>query len=283
MTNLPAAEPNTFDQLLGDVETQANKTVNEMIDAANKVAKMLTDAANGVVNTLESLIPFHSSTIDKAIDKWNNDIQPTFEKGLNELDKNLRNSVDKLAGDPTSLKRYADNYANAATTIYVHTDGSVQQDLTLLGESWSGPAFDMFSTVATEQDTALQSLRDALVNGGSQTMAAANKIQGLWIQLLSEFAGFDSDILNIFAGLTNASNVLACDVPGVLSAIATIWTRVDDIATDLLNFMNAQDTTDSYSWTVLAQGSDGLPQNQWPAVGPLAAQTIDDPGNWKTK
>lgn len=283
MSTLPVAAPTTFDELLGKVQEAANTAVNDLFAAAQKIVDMLNDAANGIVNTLVSLIPFHDSDIDKAIDRWNHEINPQLSAAINSLFTNVQNAVDKLAGEPLVLKQAADSWANAATTIYAHSQGTVAQDLTLLGESWEGSAFDMFSTVANEQDGALQALRDAMVNGGTQTMAAAGKIQQLWIDLLDNFAGSYADVLNILSGLTDASSVISLELPGVLSGIATVWTRIENIAKVLLDFMNAQDTTDSYSWVVLAQGADGLPQNQWPSIGPLGASTMDDPGNWHAK
>lgn len=238
---------------------------------------MLNGAAGSFAQFLDDILPGENE-LEHAIDKWNNDLCPAIEQGINSLSQNVQSAVDRLAGNPMDLRQYAENFANAKVDLY--KQGSMAQKITTLGQSWEGDAYDSYSTVATEQDEALHAISTALESGATNTMAAANKILDLWRQLVREFTGFQSDIIRLLASATDASKVLTLEVPTILEAIAVIWDKINNIADILADFMIGQATTDALNWLMLKNGSDGLPENRWPAIEEDSSDTMDDPSAW---
>jgi uncharacterized protein YukE len=272
-----AADPQEFFDLVYQVDELARKAIDEIVDEAGKIADMLNGAAGSFGQFLDDILPGENE-LEHAIDKWNNDLCPAIEQGINSLSQNVQSAVDRLAGNPMDLKQYAENFANAKVDLY--KPGSMAQKITTLGQSWEGNAYDAYSTVATEQDEALHAISTALESGATNTMAAANKILDLWRQLVREFTGFQSDIIRLLASATDASKVLTLEVPTILEAIAVIWDKINNIADILADFMIGQATTDALNWLMLKNGSDGLPENRWPAIEEDSSDTMDDPKAW---
>ena len=272
-----AADPQEFFDLVYQVDELARKAIDEIVDEAGKIADMLNGAAGSFGQFLDDILPGENE-LEHAIDKWNNDLCPAIEQGINSLSQNVQSAVDRLAGNPMDLKQYAENFANAKVDLY--KPGSMAQKITTLGQSWEGNAYDAYSTVATEQDEALHAISTALESGATNIMAAANKILDLWRQLVREFTGFQSDIIRLLASATDASKVLTLEVPTILEAIAVIWDKINNIADILADFMIGQATTDALNWLMLKNGSDGLPENRWPAIEEDSSDTMDDPKAW---
>lgn len=272
-----AGDPQEFFDLVYQVDELARKAIDEIVDEAGKIADMLNGAAGSFAQFLDDILPGENE-LEHAIDKWNNDLCPAIEQGINSLSQNVQSAVDRLAGNPMDLRQYAENFANAKVDLY--KQGSMAQKITTLGQSWEGDAYDSYSTVATEQDEALHAISTALESGATNTMAAANKILDLWRQLVREFTGFQSDIIRLLASATDASKVLTLEVPTILEAIAVIWDKINNIADILADFMIGQATTDALNWLMLKNGSDGLPENRWPAIEEDSSDTMDDPGAW---
>lgn len=272
-----AGDPQEFFDLVYQVDELARKAIDEIVDEAGKIADMLNGAAGSFAQFLDDILPGENE-LEHAIDKWNNDLCPAIEQGINSLSQNVQSAVDRLAGSPMDLRQYAENFANAKVDLY--KQGSMAQKITTLGQSWEGDAYDSYSTVATEQDEALHAISTALESGATNTMAAANKILDLWRQLVREFTGFQSDIIRLLASATDASKVLTLEVPTILEAIAVIWDKINNIADILADFMIGQATTDALNWLMLKNGSDGLPENRWPAIEEDSSDTMDDPSAW---
>lgn len=272
-----AGDPQEFFDLVYQVDELARKAIDEIVDEATKIADMLNGAAGSFAQFLDDILPGENE-LEHAIDKWNNDLCPAIEQGINSLSQNVQSAVDRLAGSPMDLRQYAENFANAKVDLY--KQGSMAQKITTLGQSWEGDAYDSYSTVATEQDEALHAISTALESGATNTMAAANKILDLWRQLVREFTGFQSDIIRLLASATDASKVLTLEVPTILEAIAVIWDKINNIADILADFMIGQATTDALNWLMLKNGSDGLPENRWPAIEEDSSDTMDDPSAW---
>jgi len=267
----------TFDEMAEQVATKADEAINDIIDEGKRIADMLNDAASGFGGWVAGIF---SDEVEDAIEKWNNEILPAINDGISQIATEVDKAVDQLAGDPPSLISYANAFADAKTKLYQSGASTMAQEITLLGQSWEGDAFEVYSTVATEQDTALFDLSTALEHGGEQTMNAANKILELWRQLIREFTSFQTDIINLLASATDASKVLSFEAPVILEAIAVIWDKVWAIVDLLLEFMTSQATTDAYSWRTLENGSSGLPQNKWPPIAEGSSDTMNDGGNW---
>lgn len=271
-------DPQYFSDLVSQVDGLAEDTIDDIVAGANKIADMLNGAAASFGQFLDDILPGENE-VEKAIEKWNNELCPAIEEGLADIRTEVGKAVDSLAGNPMSLKDYAENFANAKTKLY--KPGSMAQKLTALGTSWEGHAYDTYNTVATEQDAALLQLSTALEEGATNTTAAANKILHLWRDLVREFASYQTDIINLLASATDASKVISFEVPTILEAIAVIWQKVVDIADILAEFMIDTATTDSINWLMLKNGSDGLPANKWPKIEETSSDTINDSGAWE--
>lgn len=273
------SDPSYFEDLVSTISEQTTKFIDDLVDGANRIADMLDDASSGVSGFFDDILP--GDAVDKAIEKWNNEIQPAIQEGVDKVRTEVQQAVDQLAGNPMDLIDYSNAYADAKTKLY--RAQTLDQLLLSLSNAWEGQAYDAYALVAGEQNTALHDLTTALENGATQTNAAAQKILTLWKDLAHQYLGFGADILDILASATNASNVISFEVPTILQAISKVWNKILDIADILVEFMIGQATEDSLSWRMLNNGSDGLPQNQWPVVLESTSDAINDPHNWEAQ
>lgn len=270
------SDPSYFEDLVNDISEKTEQFINDLIDGATRIADMLNDAASGFSGFVDDILP--GDEVDRAIDKWNDEILPAIQDGIDRVHNEVQQAVDQLAGNPMDLIDYSHAYADAKTRLY--RAQTLDQLLLSLGNAWEGQAYDAYALVAGEQNTALHDLSTALENGATQTNAAAQKILTLWKDLAHSYLGFGADILEILSSATNASNVISFEVPTILEAIAKMWNKILEIADILVEFMIGQATEDSLSWRMLNNGSDGLPQNQWPVVLESTSDSINDPNNW---
>jgi uncharacterized protein YukE len=269
--------PGEFWELVDQVEELGDKVVQDICDTAGKAADALNDAANGVLNTLKRLLP-GTSTIDKAIDKWNNEIEPAIQKGIDELPGQIAEAVSQLAGDPKALMEYAAAFTDAKGTLY--TNNTLDQDIAQLGFSWHGDAYTAYSTVASKQSAALQALANNLQQGGQLTTDGANKILGLWLDLVNEFMTFEADALSLIGKFADMGAVLGAEVSPILDTIGAVAGKVWDVTDILAEFWKDQVTTTTMSWNALNAGFDGMPQNQWPVISEGMSDAMNDPARW---
>jgi hypothetical protein len=269
--------PQYFAELVDDIDQKAQEAMGEIVDKANWVADKLEGAAGGVLETLGHLIPGESD-VEKAIDKWNNEIAPAIQEQINKLATEVADAVGKLAGEPLTLIDYSEKMIAAKATLYRQT--TLKQDITNLGNTWEGAAYNSYSTVASEQSDALLALANSLQTGGELTRAGADRILQLWLDLYQHFYTFQADALSVIGSLADVGKLLGAEIAPIMDAIALVWTKVNDVALTLGEFFKNQITEASLGWEKLDSGSDGLPQNHWPRIAETSSDTMDDPANW---
>lgn len=271
------SDPMTFADFLNDFNEKYMKFQQDFIDACGDIVDMLNDAAGSIGEFFDDILP-GGGTVDKAIDKWNDEINPALGQAFTEIQTKVNEAVNDLVGSPLDLQTWAEAYAGAKSDLYKQR--SFGETAAAVSGKWSGPAFEKYDVVDTEQNDALLALANALTEGGKLTSAAANKILTLWRKLIYEFASFGSDILSILSSATNASNIISFEVPTILEACAKVWQKVVNIVDLLMEFMISQGTTDTINWIALAEGATGLPGNQWPPISEAASDTMNDSDNW---
>src|SRR4051794_29823909 len=158
--------PQFFEELVDDIDRKAQDAINEIVDKANWVADKLDGAAGSFLEGLGHLIPGESD-VEKAIDKWNNEIQPAIQEQVYKLGSEVADAVGKLAGEPLTLIDYSKRMVAAKATLYRQT--TLAQDITNLGSTWEGAAYNSYQTVAAEQSDAILALANSLQTGGELT------------------------------------------------------------------------------------------------------------------
>lgn len=269
--------PQSFWELVDEVDKKTDQIIDDIVDKANWAAGKLEDAANGVLATLGRLVPGESDA-EKAIDKWNSELQPAIQKGVNEIAQKVSDAVSELTGEPATLIDYSKAYIAAKATLY--KSNTLMQDITNLGNSWEGDAFESYKTVATEQSDALLALANNLQLGGDLTRDGADKILQLWLDLLSNFVDYASQAISVIGSCADVGKALGAWISTIADAFALIVQKIGDVAILLGTFWKDQITQGSESWEMLVAGFDGLPNNQWPMISESSSDTINDPANW---
>ncbi|TNM40485.1 hypothetical protein FHP29_10585 [Nocardioides albidus] len=269
--------PQTFDELVDKVEEKTEQMIDDLVDKANWAAGKLEDAANSVLAKLGRLIPGESEA-EKAIDKWNDEIQPEIQKGINELRGKVARAVGELAGDPLSLIDYSKAYIAAKATLYQST--TLNQDIVSLGNTWEGPAYNAYSTVATEQSDALLALSNNLQLGGDLTRDGADRILQLWLDLITNYIDYATSAISLVGSFADVGKALGAWIPAIADAFALIIQKIGDVAVLLLTFWKNQVTQASESWEILTAGFDGLPNNHWPKISEGSSDDINNPAGW---
>lgn len=269
--------PQEFWELVDGIDDKVEEVLGELADKANWVADKLESAANGVLATLGHLIPGESD-VEKAIKKWNSEIQPAIQKEIWRISTEVSKAVSKLAGNPVALIQHSDKMFAVKGTIYTST--TLQQDITNLGNTWSGAAYESYKTVAGEQSDALLALANSLQEGGTLTRNGADQILSLWLDLYTHFYEFQSQALSVIGSLADVGKLLGAEIAPIMDAIALIWDKINAIAVTLGTFFKNQITEAAAGWTKLDSGSDGLPQNHWPMISEGSSDSMNDPARW---
>lgn len=269
--------PQSFWELVDEVDKKTDQIIDDIVDKANWAAGKLEDAANGVLATLGRLVPGESDA-EKAIDKWNSELQPAIQKGVNEIAQKVSDAVSELTGEPATLIDYSKAYIAAKATLY--KSNTLMQDITNLGNTWEGDAFESYKTVATEQSDALLALANNLQLGGYLTRDGADKILQLWLDLLSNFVDYASQAISVIGSCADVGKALGAWISTIADAFALIVQKIGDVAILLGTFWKDQITQGSESWEMLVAGFDGLPNNQWPMISESSSDTINDHANW---
>lgn len=272
-----SGDPKTFADLLEQFNEKYGDFQDQFWDSYNKIIDMLNGAAASFGQFLDDILP-GKNEVEHAIKKWNDEIEPALTKGMREIQEKLQDAVNRLAGNPGNLQIWAQNYVDAQGMIFKQrNDVEIASDVE---GAWSGAAYDKYKAVSDVQLSHLEKLGEALEEGGKLTSAAANKILELWRKLIYEFASFGTDILDILASATDASKIISFEVPTIIEAVAKVWQKVVNITDLLLEFMNAQATTDTINWQALANTSGGVANNEWPLISEGASDTMNDGGAW---
>lgn len=271
------ADPKTFADLWVQFGEEWDTFSEEFWGAIDKIAGIIDDALGGFGQFLDDITPMEN-TAEHAQEKWNNEIYPALKTGFEEIVEKVEEAVNDLAGNPLDLQHFAELFVKAKGDLFQQRGfGEAARGIS---DSWEGVAFDKYDVVAGEQNDALKLLADALDEGGKLTSTAAAKILQLWSDLIDEFATFYADILQLLASASDVSKIFSLEVPTVLEACAAVWRKVAAITKLLRDFMISQGTTDTTAWLSLANGSGGLPNNEWPPISETASDAINDPHHW---
>ena len=163
--------PQDFWDFIDQIDDQVAEIIDDIFDAACDAADALNDAANGVLATLGRLVPGESDA-EKAIKKWNNEILPAIEQGMDDIRTKVSEAVSDFVGNPGNLLDYAHQMSTAKATLY--QTSTLNQEVTNLGNTWEGPAYNYYATVAGEQSDAMLALANDLQKGGELTAKGAD-------------------------------------------------------------------------------------------------------------
>lgn len=269
--------PQTFWDFLDLVDEEVERVIDDIVEKANWAAEQLEDAANGLLATLGRLIPGESEA-EKAIEKWNTEIVPAIEQAISDIRTNVADAIADFFGEPLDLLDYSRQMIAAKEALY--TQSTLAQDITTLGTTWSGPAYQSYQTVATEQSDALLALANNLQAGGQLVRDGAETIFSYWLEVVRDLHGYSADEIAIIGGFADVGKALGGWISAAADAVALIWRTLGDVALDLVEVWKDQVTGASVNWQVISAGFDGLPQNRWPVISEGSSDAINDPANW---
>lgn len=269
--------PQTFWDFLDLVDEEVERVIDDIVEKANWAAEQLEDAANGLLATLGRLIPGESEA-EKAIEKWNTEIVPAIEQAISDIRTNVADAIADFFGEPLDLLDYSRQMIAAKEALY--TQSTLAQDITTLGTTWSGPAYQSYQTVATEQSDALLALANNLQAGGQLVRDGAETIFSYWLEVVRDLHGYSADAIAIIGGFADVGKALGGWISAAADAVALIWRTLGDVALDLVEVWKDQVTGASVNWQVISAGFDGLPQNRWPVISEGSSDAINDPANW---
>ncbi len=269
--------PQTFWDFLDLVDEEVERVIDDIVEKANWAAEQLEDAANGLLATLGRLIPGESEA-EKAIEKWNTEIVPAIEQAISDIRTNIVDAIADFFGEPLDLLDYSRQMIAAKEALY--TQSTLAQDITTLGTTWSGPAYQSYQTVATEQSDALLALANNLQAGGQLVRDGAETIFSYWLEVVRDLHGYSADAIAIIGGFADVGKALGGWISAAADAVALIWRTLGDVALDLVEVWKDQITGASVNWQVISAGFDGLPQNRWPVISEGSSDAINDPANW---
>lgn len=269
--------PQTFWDFLDLVDEEVERVIDDIVEKANWAAEQLEDAANGLLATLGRLIPGESEA-EKAIEKWNTEIVPAIEQAISDIRTNVADAIADFFGEPLDLLDYSRQMIAAKEALY--TQSTLAQDITTLGTTWSGPAYQSYQTVATEQSDALLALANNLQAGGQLVRDGAETIFSYWLEVVRDLHGYSADAIAIIGGFADVGKALGGWISAAADAVALIWRTLGDVALDLVEVWKDQITGASVNWQVISAGFDGLPQNRWPVISEGSSDAINDPANW---
>jgi uncharacterized protein YukE len=259
------------------MDEKIEEVINDLVDKANWAADKLEDAASGVIAGLGHLVPGESEA-EKAIKKWNDELQPAIQEGIYKVWDEVSSAVSDLAGDPLDLISYSAKMIAAKETLY--QQNTLDQDITNLGNTWTGTAYESYKTVASEQSAALLALANTLQAGGQLTRDGADRILSLWLELIQEFVSYSASAISVIGSCADVGKALGAWISTIADAIALIWQTVGDLGVTLGKFFKDQILQASAGWEMISAGSDGLANNQWPMIAETTSDTMNHPGSW---
>lgn len=269
--------PQDFWEFVDQIDEQVQAILDDIFDAACDAADALSDAASGVLATLGRLVPGESDA-EKAIKKWNDEIVPAIEQGMADIQTKVSEAVSDFFGNPSNLLDYAHQMSTAKATLY--QTSTLNQDVTNLGNTWEGPAYSSYATVAGEQSDALLALANNLQKGGELTAQGADRILSVWLELVRDLHSYSADAVSVVGGFADVGKALGGWISAAADAFALIWGTVGDVALDFAEYWKDQITDASISWDTLSAGFDGMPNNQWPRIAESSSDGINDPAAW---
>lgn len=268
--------PQTYESLLDDMDTKLEEMINDLVEKANWAGEKLADAANGFGAFVGDV--FGDSEAKKALDRWNSELQPAIQEGINTIRDEVATQMAKYTGEPLVLIEYSDLLITAKKTMY--QSETLDQEITNLGNTWEGPAYSSYQTVATGQSDALLALCNNLQDGGRLCRAGADAILQLWLDLAQQFVDYAGDAISTIGGLADVGKALGAWISVIADAIALIWQNIGKLAITLATFWKNQRTEAEMNWLLLDSGTDGLPQNHWPMISESSDDNLNDPRNW---
>lgn len=269
--------PQTFYDFLDQVDEEVERIIDDIVDKANWAADKLEDAANSVLATLGRLIPGESDA-EKAIKKWNEEICPAIEQALTDIRTNVAEAIADFFGEPLDLLDYSETMIAAKATLY--TQSTLDQDIATLGNTWSGPAFNSYQTVASGQSEALLALANNLQAGGQLLADGADTIFTFWIELVRDLHSYSADAISIIGGFADVGKALGGWISAAADAVALIWGTIGDVALDMVEAWETQLTGAAVNWQVISAGFDGMAENQWPMISEGSSDAMNDPASW---
>lgn len=277
-----------FDQFAQDAQDKLQDLWDDAQDALVTMARMINDAADAFSWGDVLLGPIGSAIVDglttddieRAIDKFNNEIRPGVEDKLNEIWGDVEHVVSSMAGDPIGLKQLSFDYADCKEKLLTPAP-SIASEIASLGHHWTGDAFDNYSVAAQEQVKAMEDIAAGLESASDMTNLAGQKILQLWTDLIDAFVETSVAAIGILADATSVESVISFEVPVVISAIGEILAAIQRVAKILEDYMIGVGFADQLEWRQLANGSAGLPHNQWPVMHPDAIDGLATPGSWQ--
>ncbi|UUZ58025.1 hypothetical protein [Nocardioides sp. B-3] len=213
--------------------------IGDIVDKANWAAGKLEDAASGVIAGLGRPVPGESEA-EKAIKKWNDELQPEIQKGVNEVAQKVTDAVSDLTGNPVELIDYSKKFIAAKSTLY--QQNTLMQDITNLGNTWEGAAYNSYATVAGEQNDALLALANNLQSGGDLTRDGADQILQLWLDLITNFLDYATQAISVIGSCADVGKALGAWISTIADAFALIIQKIGDVAILLGTFWKNQIT-----------------------------------------
>lgn len=280
-------EYSDFDTFAAEVQENLHKLWDDAQTALTTMANVLNDAADKfdwkglVFGPIGSAIidGLTSDDVERAIDKFNNEIRPGVEDKINEIWGDVERVVSSMAGDPVGLKQLSFDYADCKAALLTPAP-SIASEIQALGRHWTGDAYDSYSLVATEQVKAMEDIAAGLEQASDMTNLAGQKILQLWVDLVDAFVATAVDAIGILSDATSVESIVSFEVPIIISAVGAILAAIQRVAKILEDYMIGVGFPDQLEWRQLANGSAGLPRNQWPVLHPQAVDDLVDPGTW---
>jgi len=270
-------EPKDFWDFVDQIDDEVEKIIDQICDAADDATAALDDAVNSALAKLGRLWPGESDA-EKAVDKWNNEIVPAIEQGISDIRTKVGEAVGDFFGNPGNLLDYSEKFIAAKGTLY--TQDTLEQDVTNLGNTWSGGAYTTYAKVAGLQSSALLALSNNLQAGGELTAKGADKILSVWLGLVRDLHTYSADAISVVGGFADVGKALGGWISACADAIALIWGTIGDIALDFTEYWKDQLTDSAVGWNKITAGFDGLAQNRWPKISESSGDGLNDPGNW---
>jgi uncharacterized protein YukE len=271
------SDPKDFWDFIDQIDDKIEDIINDICDAADDAADALDDAVNSIGARLGRLWPGESDA-EKAVDKWNEEICPAIEQGISDIRTKVGEAVGDFSGNPGNLLDYADAFVAAKATLY--KQNTLNQDVTNLGNTWTGGAYATYAAVAGEQSDALLALSNNLQKGGELTTQGADKILSIWLELVRDLVSYAGDAISVIGGFADVGKALGGWISAAADAIALIWTTVGDIAADFTEWWKTQITEAALGWNMLSAGFDGMAENKWPRISESSSDGINNPANW---
>lgn len=271
------SDPQDFWDFIDQIDDKIEEIIDDICDAADDARNALDDAVNSIGARLGRLVPGESEA-EKAVDKWNSEICPAIEQAISDIRTKVGEAVGDFSGNPGNLLAYSDAFIAAKATLY--RQNTLNQDVTNLGNTWEGAAYNTYATVAGEQSDALLALANNLQAGGELTAQGADKILSIWLELVRDLHSYSASAISVVGGFADVGKALGGWISAAADAIALIWESVGDVALDFTEYWKDQITEGSVGWKVISGGFDGMAENKWPRISESSSDGMNDPAGW---